>query len=445
VAARFSFFRHELLAPLITCREDGYLLNRFSVSRIGSSVTSNNSLRGLFFRHPGESRDLPLGARELDNNGSRPEFVLGPAAGRSRGPGRWRVAGRSSGIEGEAGFALILTLVVILALSLITLAMTQWLWTALDQAKTNRDRAVAERTMAEAEAVSLYLLATRPLSFRGLELPTPERLPSAAHHPLWVNDAADAPQGISHIRLDDHPYLLQRTVVRFQDARGLINLNLVSEGDIYSLLGIFGVAEGERDPLIAKLQDYTDRDSLVRLNGAEAPQYEDLGLEPPANAPLRTPWEVLRVIDWDKVEGIARDGSQWSLLTSTAPINGLNINTAPRALLELMPLMTPDSVDRVIARRVQQPIIDALEFGAIAGITMADGPSRFGPFPSNSLILTMTVPSSGLERRVAVRLMPNAPDRPWRIDYDVELPPAERDGGGETPDELDLPLQSPGS
>ena len=41
--------------------------------------------------------------------------------------------------NGEAGFALVLTLVVILALSLLTEVMTRWVLNALDQALAHRE------------------------------------------------------------------------------------------------------------------------------------------------------------------------------------------------------------------------------------------------------------------------------------------------------------------
>src|ERR1700730_15858151 len=72
--------------------------------------------------------------------------------------------------NGEAGFALVLTLVVILALSLLTEVMTRWVSTALDQALANREEVDANRQIAEARAVSLYLLETRPFGARGVEL-----------------------------------------------------------------------------------------------------------------------------------------------------------------------------------------------------------------------------------------------------------------------------------
>src|SRR5438132_7196055 len=125
----------------------------------------------------------------------------------------------------EAGFALALTLIVILALSLLTEVMTRWVSSALDHALAHREEAEAKRQMAETDAVAMYLLATRPLSIRGLELLLIEQLRSRpGAGPLETAQSAE-----NYLRLDDHPYRLGDAVVRFQDARGLINFAFGSD------------------------------------------------------------------------------------------------------------------------------------------------------------------------------------------------------------------------
>jgi hypothetical protein len=319
-------------------------------------------------------------------------------------------------------------------MSVATEVMTRWVSSALDNAFANREETDAERRLAEAEAVAVYLHATRPRSVRGIELLSATQLrlttpASPAEPPLLGED---------FVRLDDHPYRLGDVVVRFQDTRGLINLNFGSREDLFLLLGIFGVAVEDRDPLIAKLQDYIDADSLIRLNGAEAGQYEEAGRDPPANALLRTPWEVRRILDWDTVKPIAAEDTRWPLLATTEPVSGFNVNTAPRPLLSLMPWMTEDAVDNIIGWRATQPVTSAWQFGLLTGIRMPEGPSNFTPFPSDSVILTLRAKGRPLERRIALRATPLSPDRPWTIDYDLDLPPAERDGKQPKPDELPL-------
>jgi hypothetical protein len=335
----------------------------------------------------------------------------------------------------QGGFALVLTLVLIVALSIMAEIMTRWVSTALDQAFANREEVAAKRQIAEDTAVSLYLLGTRPFSFRGVESLSVVQS-TAIHEPQMMTGFDPT---ANYIRLDDHPYHLEDAIVRFQDARGLINLNLGSDGDLFGVLGIFGVPDHDRGPLIAKLQDYIDADSLRRLNGAEAPEYADAGREPPANAPLRTPWEVRRILDWDKIEPIAREDSQWSLLTTTASVEGFNVNTAPRALLSVMPGITEGGVDNVVRWRHEQPIVTGSEFGQLAGLPIPQGPSRFLGLPANSILITLSSPHMPLERHIAVRLTPGISDRPWAIDYDVEMPPARRSASETKPDALPIP------
>jgi hypothetical protein len=326
-------------------------------------------------------------------------------------------------------------LVVIVALSIMTEIMTRWVSAALDQAFANREEVDAKRRIAEAEAVSLYLLGTRPFSFRGIE-------PLSTARRATVNGLqmiAEFDPTSDYIRLDDHPYRLGDAVIRFQDARGLINLNRGSHDDLFALLGLLGVAADDRGPLIAKLQDYIDADSLKRLNGAEAPEYADAGREPPPNAPLRTPWEVRRILDWDKADGIAREDSQWALLATTASFEGFNVATAPRALLSIMPGITEAGVDNVVRWRREQPITTGRQFGILAGLPIPQGPSRFLSFPTNSILITLASSRAPLERRMAVTLTPGASDRPWAIDYDVETPPVRRSERETNPDALPVP------
>jgi hypothetical protein len=240
------------------------------------------------------------------------------------------------------------------------------------------------------------------------------------------------------IRLDDSPYRLGDGLLRFQDARGLINLNLGLPGDIYALLGVLGVPAEDRDGLIDKLLDYLDADSFRRLNGAEAPEYLEAGLDPPANALLRTPLEVRRVLGWRDIEGLARDDTVWPRLTSIAPVAGFNVNTAPRPLLMLIPSLNPDMVDRILEVRRTTPIAGSLAWQALTGIPPEAPPARTFYFPSSTVVLTLSGEHWPLERRLSVRQTPRLANGPWVIDYDLETPRAARDGPEETPENLPI-------
>jgi hypothetical protein len=148
---------------------------------------------------------------------------------------------------------------------------------------------------------------------------------------------------------------------------------------------------------------------------------------------------VRRILDWDKIDDLAKEDSPWSLLTSTAPVGAFNVNTAPRTLLSLMPGMTPETVQKVIDWRREQPIVSGYQFGILTGIPISDDPpSHFIAFPSNGVVLTLSTKNSPLERRIAIRKTPLSLDHPWTIDYDVEMPRARRDGTDPDPDELPI-------
>lgn len=330
----------------------------------------------------------------------------------------------------QAGFALVLTLVVIAVLALVTQMMSAWLTTALEDAIANQHEAEAQQQMADAKAIALYLLAACPVSFRGLEMTVGQ---------VRSIGLTEEPRNAENfIRLDDSPYRLGGALLRFQDARGLINLNLGLPGDIYALLGIFGVPAEDRDGLIDKLLDYLDADSFRRLNGAEAPEYLEAGLDSPANAPLRTPLEVRRVLGWRDIEGLARDDTVWPRLTSIAPVAGFNVNTAPRPLLMLIPSLNSDMVDQIMAVRRTTPIAGSLAWQALTGIPLEAPPARTFYFPSSTVVLTLSAEHWPLERRLSVRQTPRLADGPWVIDYDLETPRAARDGAEETPDNLPI-------
>jgi hypothetical protein len=104
-----------------------------------------------------------------------------------------------------------------------------------------------------------------------------------------------------------------------------------------------------------------------------------------------------------------------------------------------MPLMTPEAVDRVVEWRREQPILSGYQFGILAGVPISDvPPTSFLPFPGEGLILTLWTKNRPLERRIEVRKTPQSPDRPWIIDYDVELPRAARDDTEPDPDDLPI-------
>jgi hypothetical protein len=218
----------------------------------------------------------------------------------------------------EGGFALVLTLVVILALSVMTEVMTRWVSNALDHAFANREQVDARRGIAEAAAVSMYLLGTRPLSFRGIETSAIARLPAATA----LGTIGGFEPAEDYIRLDDQPYLLSGTVLRFQDARGLINLNFGSADDLFAVLGLLVYG---REPRAGYRSCGLHRFDSLTLNG-RSPICGRRSRPPTRHAIAlgdRRTWLEL-------VEGLP-GGQRMGTVSLTTTFVGFNINSAARS------------------------------------------------------------------------------------------------------------------
>lgn len=330
--------------------------------------------------------------------------------------------------RGEEGFVLVMTILVVMAISLGLAVFTEWVSGATNRAFELRQRVEAEQRIAEARADVLYWFATQLMSPRGVELAAlggPASTMTLSEQErvqrLLSGTAAIIP-GQRFLRLDDSLYRNSAgTLIRIQDSRGLMNLNFAEPDDVVRLLGVFNVPAESRAALVPKLLDYIDSDDLVRLNGAERLQYAEAGRQPPSNGLLRTPWEARSVLEWDRFERLWRvDGGLPSSTSATRTV-GINVNTAPPQVLEAIGLPA-ESVANLIARRQVQPLENIGEMSALLGPIAAVDPFRFLINPTNSFRLTLQAAGTPLKREMVVTLTPQSTRGPWRIDYMIALP-----------------------
>lgn len=308
-----------------------------------------------------------------------------------------------AGARGGRGFVLVLTLWILAAVAIAAAYFGERVQTSLRLASARQRSIDAQLALADARAELLYRLSTTPLTRRGLgEVP-------------------------SLIRLDDRPYEESGSVVRVQDAAGLINLNGVSDAQLVRLLGTFGVPEADRGALVDALRDYTDADDLRRLNGAESAQYRAIGrMDLPRNAPLVSTRELRDVYGWHQQAALWRD-TTWLDFVATAGAPPLNLNTAPWQVIATLPEVTPDVARTIVARRDLEP----LEVGwldRMLGTTYDTVPSPVTSFPSAIFRVTQQVPGLPGGLRYNVELTPKGINFPWKITdfHRLEIaPPSE--------------------
>jgi general secretion pathway protein K len=164
--------------------------------------------------------------------------------------------------------------------------------------------------------------------------------------------------GIDSLYSGTYPVDSQAVYVRAEDLGTKLNINNLSEDELKTFLAFvlndYVVADG----LAQSIMDWTDVDDIARLHGAEKDDYIKAGLLAlPANAPFRD-IEDLRFVKGMTPEIFAAISPYLTTLG-----NGLvNLNSAPIAVMKVLPGMTDQMMNTIVSLRSQgQRIISVAE------------------------------------------------------------------------------------
>jgi type II secretory pathway component PulK len=247
----------------------------------------------------------------------------------------------------EKGYALLLAVAIVSVLAFAALASARVLGdarTSIARLQQEDDAAVAAETMLNRVA---FLLLTEA---NGAE--------QASARGLRMDGAWQAVHGAP------------RAFVAVQDEAGPFNLNATDQQGLARLLVLAGMSDARAPTLAAALNDYTDEDDLTRERGAERETYAAAGLAAPADGPLSSRWEALEAFGWRSARIENRAFWDWSAASSRE--TGLNINTAPKPVLEAV-LGNARLAQAIIARRQASPIVDMEEAASLtASATRAE-------------------------------------------------------------------------
>jgi type II secretory pathway component PulK len=315
--------------------------------------------------------------------------------------------------RGEAGFALVATLWFLALAALVAVVVEGWVAGALDQAQRLKSRTAAAAALNSAVERLAFTIVTGGSSARGLE---PERRP-----PVRLQEtAAPAPPAIA---LDGRPYRIGSVTVRLQDEGGLYDISNPEPASLERLLGGAGIPPSEAAAMIKRLAEYAKRPSpspLFAGNDGDA-DYPRAGLPPPRHARLLTPWELYRVLGWQR--GVLwRGPASLADLVTTGPVGGLDVNTAPVAVLAALTGGDAVAAARLVAARALRPVDDIADLLGPGSGLRPDIDRPLVATPSNIIRLHLTVAGEPLMRIVSIRANP-AGTAPYRIDYVVDLPP----------------------
>lgn len=136
--------------------------------------------------------------------------------------------------------------------------------------------------------------------------------------------------------------------VETRDESAKIDINTASDPLLKGLLTSLGLPEEEAAPLLDAILDWRDPDSLKRINGAEESDYQAAGLAyRPANAQFQAIEELQLVL------GMRPDiyRRMAPLITVYSRQNGINPATASREVLQAIPNLPPEALERFLAQR----------------------------------------------------------------------------------------------
>lgn len=294
----------------------------------------------------------------------------------------------------QQGFVLVLTLWVMVIVAMAAGYFAERVSRSVELAQQSRQNTSAMIDMAGTRAEMLYRLGTTSMTEYGLG------------------------RGNAALSLDNRVYQgLGKTLVQLQDNRGLLNLNIIDDSRLLRFLGLMGVPAGQRGHLIDTLRDYTDADNLHRLNGAEKEDYLALGLPPPSNNKLITPWEAKRIIGWRDFPQFWQNGRLAEMTTTSLSV-GINPNTAPAEVLATLPGVAEEFAQVIIARRKLFPVANEAQIVAITSVPLNQA---FGTgvivIPSDAIRITQSIKGMPQAIQYNITLTPSGKEAPWRTDY----------------------------
>jgi len=316
----------------------------------------------------------------------------------------------------QKAFVLVTTLWMLAILTIAASFFALWTQHALSLAQTMQDDLQGEIDMHSTQATVIYLLTTQYFTIAGVVLPQEDD-----KKPKVKNEDSILAVG-GEMAIDDRPYFgYGKALFALQDEAGLLSINFADESILNRLLGLLGVEEELRPPLIAKYHDYIDLDELHRLNGAEAAHYEKRDLLPPTNHYLKSPLESYRILDWAEQTSLW-ENDQLGQLTNTVLGVLPNLNTAPSLVLQAVFNMDAENAERLVKIRQSMPFYALKTVNQVGNVNIAFDEFDINFFSSFYLRLTLWYEGAQRMRQVHLKLTNRADGlKPWQIEYSLEL------------------------
>lgn len=279
-------------------------------------------------------------------------------------------------------------------------------------AKRSLERELDRRST---QATVIYLLTTGRMNHRGLILETPQR--------FFTEGARLPDKGDGELLVTGRVYAgLGDTRFAVQDESGLVSVNsperrIGKKRPFASLLRYVGIERDSVDLIVARVEDYIDKDGTLRVNGAEAAHYSARGKPPPPNWIMASPLEFQNVLGVDEIIS----AEQWRRLRPLLSMRhsfGYNFNVMHLEVLAAVLGLDRQSVQPLLDDREERSISRPGYLAMRTGKDLDIGPEDYHPeIPSRFLRISLWHEEDGLHTQVGIEMTPSSDIAPWRIDY----------------------------
>lgn len=313
-------------------------------------------------------------------------------------------------------------------MGLVVMALQAWVEHATTRAVAIQDEVDENILVENVENELAFMLGRNAASPRGLEV---GRIGTTAYGnpgapvPASTDFMASAAETDRFIGLDGRDYLLRGAddhYIRIFDGKGLINLNFTTPDVLRRVLSISVADELTTNSLTDTLLDYLDMDELHRLHGAEEDDYVRLGLRPPADGLVITPYEIQQTLGWSSLKDLWQADLKDPLFTACRSF-GFNPNTAIEpTLIANLPGVGPDGIKAIIAQRQIRPFANAFEMSTISGTPFDVTAFAMSVIAGQCFVIEVNDDTDHQRLRFSLTLQPTDLTRPWRTDYILRIP-----------------------
>ena len=307
------------------------------------------------------------------------------------------------------GFILVATLWVLAGLGLLASYIDGLTDQNVQRALQHKHNIQHELDLYSTQATLVYLFATSRMNDRALIL-EPKQY-------LVRGDAVVPGRGAQEILMNDTVYRgLGDVLFSIQDEGGLAPVNSHRFPSFSNMLNSVGLSDSARSLVIGRLQDYTDKNQVLSLNGAEFFEYRQKKLPMPANGLMKSPLELRKLMGFSEMI----TAEQWADLRpylTMREVDGYNFNVMPKAVLMALFGNQQAVVQAIISLREEQRIHSLSQIEHVTGKRYLLDREDVRDIPSQAIRISLWKKNTARRTFSGVEFTPFEEASPWRTDY----------------------------